>query len=75
MCENVVAKEFATSFKMADSAKTTSNFEIQNCSKSENTENNVNMTHLHPISRFKAETDCVKSLEYPAWVESKQKQD
>lgn len=47
VCENVVAKEFATSFKMADSAKTTSNFEIQNCSKSENIKNNVNVTHLH----------------------------
>lgn len=38
-------------------------------------ENSVNMTHSHHISRFKAETDWVKSLEYPAWVGPKQKQD
>lgn len=57
MSENAVAKEFATLSKMADDAKTTSSFEIQNCSELENIESNVNVTCSHPISRFKAETD------------------
>jgi len=57
MSENAAAKEFATLSKMADGAKTTSNFKIQNGRESENTENNVNVTQSHPISRFRAETD------------------
>lgn len=50
MSENTAAKEFATLFKLADSAKATSNFEIQNCSESENKENNFNVTH--PLTSY-----------------------
>lgn len=75
MSENAVGKEFATLSKMADGAKTTSNFKMQKRSESENIENMVNVTHSHPISRFKAETEWAKSMEYPAWVGSKERQD
>lgn len=75
MSENAVCKEFATLSKMADGAKTTSNFKMQKCGESENTENTVNMTHSHPISRLEAETEWAKSVEYPPWVGSKEKQD
>lgn len=48
MSEDIAAKEFATLFKLADSAKVTSNFEIRNCSESEKKENNFNVTHPPP---------------------------
>lgn len=48
---------------------------MQKRSESENIENMVNVTHSHPISRFKAETEWAKSVEYPAWVGSKERQD